>query len=143
MPSQELDPRSPNVAKYDDDMRRRLAKSFRTAKKTVSKKLDAALLVRQRNPQPPSSHSPEGRVLTRQWPSARKVVRSTLKDNHVFKFNKSNENAGSDRQLYRVVSEGQWSGDENFDGVGATFLAPDALNSFGSESVSFDLSVHD
>lgn len=49
------------------------------------------------------------------------------------------ENDGSD-QLYHVVSEGRWSGEYD-DGNGATFLAPDALNSFCSGS--FDLSVHD
>ena len=35
---QDLSPRSPNVAKYDDDVRRRLANSLRAAKKSVGRK---------------------------------------------------------------------------------------------------------
>ena len=125
---QELSPRSPNVAKYDDDVRRRLANSFRTAKKSVGRKLDNAM-TRRRIP-PARTGSSERRL--RKWPSTRKLGRGGKV---------RMENGGPD-QLYHVVSEGQWSGEYDGDEHnGATFLAPDALNSFCSGS--FDLSVHD
>lgn len=128
---QELSPRSPNVAKYDDDVRRRLANSFRTAKKSVGRKLDNALIKRRI---PPTRTSSSERRL-RKWSSTRKLGRGARD-----KTSSMMENGGPD-ELYHVVSEGQWSGEYDGDGNGATFLAPDALNSFCSGS--FDLSVHD
>ena len=126
--SQELSHRSPNVVKYDDDVRRRLANSFRTAKKSVGRKLDNAM-TRRRIP-PTRTGSSERRL--RKWPSTRKLGRG----------GKDKMGNGGPDQLYHVVSEGQWSGEYDYDGNGgATFLAPDALNSFCSGS--FDLSVHD
>jgi len=119
MTKQDLSPQSPNASKYDDDARRRLANSFRTAKKRVGKRL---AFVRVSNRRVPPRRT-EGRA--RRWASVRKLKGTNAKDDDV-------ENGGLD-QLYQVVSEGQRND--------ATFLAPDALTNF-CFGTSFDLSVH-
>ena len=134
MHPQQLSPRSPNVAKYDDDVRRRLANSFRTAKKTMGRKLDNALVRRRIPPTAAAAATGHSERRMRKWTSARKLRGTKDKNGGM-------EHGGPDHQLYHVVSEGQWSGEYDEGGNGATFLAPDALNSFCSDS--FDLSVHD
>ena len=119
MTKHDLSPQSPNASKYDDDARRRLANSFRTAKKRVGKRL---AFVRVSNRRVPPRRT-EGR--SRRWASVRKVRGDKAKVDEA-------ENGDPD-QLYQVVSEGQRND--------ATFLAPDALTNF-CFGTSFDLSVH-
>ena len=111
---QDLSPRSPNVTKYDDDVRRRLANSLRAAKKSVGRKLTShvdLLVLRRRIPPPPTGtartrSSFERRLRKCKW-SPGKLGRDTKgKKNGGMVV----ENGGVDQQLYRVVSEGQWSG---------------------------------
>ena len=123
MVKQDLSPQSPNASKYDDAARRRLANSFRIAKKRVGKRL---AFVRVSNRRVPPRRT-EGRA--RRWASVRKLNGTKAKGDEA-------ENGGPD-QLYQVVSEGQRNG-EDAEGNAATFLAPDALANF---CCSFDLSV--
>ena len=123
MPKQDLSPQSPNATKYDDDARRRLANSFRTAKKRVGKRLAFVRVTNHRSP----PRRTEGRA--RRWASVRKLKGAKAKVDEA-------ENGGPD-QLYQVVSEGQRNGEDH----AATFLAPDALTNFCC-GTSFDLSVH-
>ena len=104
---QELSPRSPNVAKYNDDVRRRLANSFRAAKKSVGRTLpdmDLLILRRRRGPTTSSTRPSSSERRIREWLSARNLGRG-LKDKSAGLMEK-----GGPDQLYRVVSEGQWSG---------------------------------
>ena len=136
---QGLSPRSPNVAKYNDDVRRRLANSFRAAKKSVGRTLpdvDLLILRRRRIPSLPTSTRPRS--------SERRLCRLSLKgklERGLKDKSGGFVDNGCPDQLYRVVSEGQWSGDN--DGCnGAAFWASDALYSF-CKGRSFDLSVQD
>ena len=132
---QELSPRSPNAAKYNDDVRRRLANSFRAAKKSVGRTLpDMDLLILRRRRVPPPTTSSTRPSFLRKWSPARKLRGTKDKSGGMTED-------GGPTQLYRVVSESQWSGDN--DGCnGAAFLASDALYSFCTGR-SFDLSVQD
>ena len=123
MVKQDLSPQSPNASKYDDDARRRLANSFRTAKKRVGKRL---AFVRVSNRRVPPRRT-EGRA--RRWATVRKLKGPK---NKVDKTENEDPN-----QLYQVVSEGQRNG-EDAEGNDATSLTPDALANF---CCSFDLSV--